>query len=127
MTPAPWQRVQGEVMMGRTPGNPAGVVNLHDTLGLAHLALPLAAGTGLGRAAGLRGLAPAPGTAYPAFHHQAVLQSPGDFFQGQDHWLPQISPGLRLILALPGASKTEEIFEGLPEGAENILETIKAA
>ena len=81
----------------------------------------------MGRAAGLRAVSLALGAAHPTFYDQAFLQSPGDFLQAQHHRLAQISPGLRLIPSLPGASETEEIFKGIPEGAENILETVKTA
>ncbi len=93
----------------------------------AHLPLTLAAGTGLTRAAGFRPVAPALGAAHAAFHLQAGFHSPGGFLQAQHHRLSQIRAGLGLIPSLLGASATEEFFEGLPEGAENIFEAIEGA
>jgi hypothetical protein len=113
MTPAPWQAEQGEVIM--------------EPLGLAHLPLTLAAGTGLARTAGLPAIPLAPGAAHAAFHRQTAIQSPGGFLQGQHHRLSQVGARLGLIRPVPGASETEEIPEDLPKGTEDIFEAAESA
>ena len=128
MTPAPWQTEQGDSDDGAGPlAIRTGVEDFQKPRGLADLPRALAAGTGLTRAAGFRAVALALRATHAAFHLQAGFQSPGGFLQGQHHRLPQVRAGLGLIPPLPGASETEEIFEGLPEGVEDIFEAVEGA
>jgi len=104
----------------------AGVEDFQESPGLVHLACAGAADTGLGRA--LR-LGPAAG-ALPADDAMrdghAGAETPGGLFQAQHHPLAQVGPGLGLFLAVPGTPEAKKIFEGLPEGAEDLLEAVEA-
>src|SRR5208337_2598359 len=103
------------------------VEDLQKSSGLANLAPAPTARADLRLGAGLQAAAAAAPATYSSFHLQAGVQASDHFFQGQDHPLAQIRPGLGPFGRGRPFPEAEEFLEYVPKGTKDILKTGEAA
>src|SRR5208337_2676558 len=103
------------------------VEDLQKSPGLANLPPAPTARAALTLGAGFQAAAAAAPATDSSFHLQAGIQASHHFFQGQDHPLAQIRPGLGPFGLGRPFPEAEKFLEYVPKGAKDILKTAEAA